>query len=346
MSIAVALSGGTDSLMSLLLLRDSGAEVMAVHALFLPDEDQELTTALTTLCRVLDVTLHLVDLRTEFEELVIAPFVRAYQQGLTPNPCATCNPAMKFGLLLDTARALGATRLATGHYARLEQAPDGPLLFRGLDPAKDQSYFLSRVPRKRFEHVCFPLAGQTKDQVRANLARRNITPPARRESQEICFIPGDYRDFLRDRRIRLSPPGPITLTNGTVVGRHQGLWNHTLGQRKGLGVAYSEPLYVVGKDIQANRLIVGVKAEALATACQTASPNFLADPGQWPDTVLVQTIYRQRPEPAQVHLDEDTMTITFAQPRTLPAPGQIAAVYSPDGQVLAGAVITGAPHAT
>lgn len=331
--------------MSLLLLRDSGAEVMAVHARFLPEEDRTQLQALADLCRSLDVALHLVDLRDAFEELVVQPFIRAYQQGLTPNPCAICNPTMKFGLLLDQARLLGATRLATGHYARVEAAPDGPILFRGLDPAKDQSYFLSRVPRERFERVSFPLAGLTKARVRADLADRGIMPPAGKESQEACFIPEDYRAFLRDRKIRLSPPGPITLTDGTVVGRHQGLWNHTLGQRKGLGVAYREPLYVVGKDVKTNRLLVGVKAEALTTCCRTARPNLLAPPEHWPADVLVQTIYRQQPEPAEIRLDKSGMTITFARPRSLPAPGQIAAIYSPTGQVLAGAVITGDPHA-
>jgi len=214
---AIALSGGADSLMSLLLLRETGAEVMAVHARFLGADDEALHERLHGLCAKLRVPFHLVDLRGEFEELVIAPFVRAYQSGLTPNPCATCNPAIKFGLLLDRVRELGADRLATGHYARLARTPHGAALYRGLDADKDQSYFLSRVPRERFEQVIFPLADWTKNAVRQALDERGLTPPAGRESQEVCFIPSDYRDFLRERNVRLGGPGPITLADGTVL---------------------------------------------------------------------------------------------------------------------------------
>ena len=344
-TIAVALSGGTDSLMSLLLLRESGADVLAVHALFLPETDPVIGQGLAELCAGLGVPFSVLDLRAEFEELVVTPFVRGYQAGLTPNPCAACNPAIKFGLLLDRVRELGAERLATGHYARLEERPWGPALFRGLDATKDQSYFLSRVPMERFASVVFPLAGWTKDNVRQALAGRGFTPPAGRESQEVCFIPTDYRDFLQRRGVRLGGPGPIALADGRVVGRHRGLWNHTLGQRKGLGVAWSEPLYVTGKDFAGNRLMVGPKAEATAMGCRTARPNLLCPPGHWPDEVLVQTIYRQKPEAARVSVDADGMTVLFPEPRPIPTPGQVAAVYAADGQVLAGAVIREAHHA-
>lgn len=342
--IAVALSGGADSLMSLLLLREAGADVMAVHALFLPEVDEALVEGLRATCSALGLPFAVIDLRAEFEELVVAPFVRAYQDGLTPNPCAACNPAIKFGLLLDRAGELGAERLATGHYARLEARSWGPALFRGLDPAKDQSYFLSMVPRERFGRVVFPLAGWTKDRVRLALAERGLTPPAGRESQEVCFIPADYRDFLRGRGVRLGGSGPIALADGRVVGRHAGLWNHTLGQRKGLGVAWSEPLYVTGKDFAGNRLMVGPRSEAMARGCRTGRPNLLCPPEHWPDEVLVQTIYRQRPEGARVGVDEGGMTVVFPVPRPIPTPGQVAAVYSADGQVLAGAVIREAIH--
>jgi tRNA-specific 2-thiouridylase len=345
MNIAVALSGGTDSLMSLLLVRETGAKVLAVHARFLPHDDHDVIRKLESLCASLNVEFRLVDLRREFEDLVVTPFVRAYQRGLTPNPCATCNPAIKFGLLMDRILELGADKLATGHYAQLRDTENGLALFRGLDPAKDQSYFLSRVPRERFTRVLFPLAEWTKANVRQALAKRSLIPPADGESQEICFIPTDYRDFLRARSIRLDGPGPITLTDGTTLGRHAGLWRHTLGQRKGLGIAYSEPLYVIAKDPPRNRLVVGVKSQALALGCRTTAPNLLYPPTSWPPVVLVQTIYRQRPAPARVSLTEQGMDIMFPEPRALPAPGQIAAVYAEDGQLLAGAVIEEVVHA-
>lgn len=342
---AVALSGGADSLMTLLLLRETGAAVMGVHALF-HGADDELPEKLRALCERHGAPFAVIDLRREFEELVVAPFVSAYQRGLTPNPCAACNPSIKFGLLLDRVRELGADRLATGHYVRLEAAGYGPALFRGHDPSKDQSYFLSMVPRERFESVVFPLGAWTKADVRTALEERGLTPPAGRESQEVCFIPADYRDFLRARKVRLGGPGSITLADGTVLGRHFGLWQHTLGQRKGLGIAYSEPLYVTGKDFAKNALIVGPKSAALSRGCRTDAPNLLCPPEHWPEEVLVQTIYRQRPEPARVDLDAEGMTITFPAPRAIPAPGQVAAVYSPEGQVLGGGVIRqGGTHA-
>lgn len=340
MNVAIALSGGADSLMSLLLLRETGAQVMAVHALFHAAGEPAVPERLQHLCAELQVPLHVLDLRREFEHLVIEPFIRAYQQGLTPNPCAGCNPAMKFGLLLDKARELGADKLATGHYARLDASASGPGLYRGLDPSKDQSYFLSRVPGERFEHVVFPLAGWTKTQVLAELQQRGLNAPAGAESQEICFIPDDYRTFLRSRQVQLGRGGSITLSDGTVLGRHQGLWQHTLGQRKGLGIAWSEPLYVIGKDLTGNRLVVGPKHETLSRGCVTHKPNLLLPPQDWPEQVLVQTIYRQRPHPADVAVTESGMLIRFDEPRPRPTPGQIAAVYGADGQVLAGAEIT------
>lgn len=340
MSIAIALSGGADSLMSMLLLRESGVKVMAVHALFLPQKNQALIQSLIQICQQLDLPLHIIDLRQEFEQLVIAPFIAAYAQGLTPNPCATCNPVIKFGLLLDKVLALGAEAMATGHYARLQDSPDGPCLFRGQDPAKDQSYFLSRVPRQSFKHILFPLADWTKTQVHAALATQNLAACVQQESQEICFIPGNYRDFMSGRNTSLSGSGPIVLSDGTQVGQHQGLWNYTLGQRKGLGIAYSEPLYVLSKDMQNNHLVVGTKAQAVSTQCQTAPPNILIPQEQWPKQTVVQTIYRQQPVSALVQTHTKGMTIVFDQPRPLPAPGQIAAVYAKTGQVLAGAVLT------
>lgn len=314
---------------------------MGVHAHFLAPTAAELvvTAGIEARCAQWSIPFHVVDLHQEFETNVIAPFLEGYRRGLTPNPCALCNPSMKFGLLLERIQKLGAEMLATGHYSRLMQESDGPALYRGLDPAKDQSYFLSLVPRARFEKVVFPLAERTKKDVLAELARRGISAPAGEESQEICFIPDDYRNFLKERKARLSGPGPIALADGTVLGKHQGLWNHTLGQRKGLGVAYSEPLYVIAKDRNRNRLIVGTKDQTFAATCRTRTPNMLLAADQWPETVLVQTIYRQKPVPAQVTVTDQGMFIRFASPHALPSPGQIAAVCTAEGRILAGGII-------
>ncbi len=352
MPIAVAVSGGTDSLMALALLREAGQAVLAVHARFLPrqgdgrpDDSDRAAQGLAALCDRMGLPFFDLDLRAAFEAAVIAPFAAAFASGLTPNPCSQCNPHMKFGVLAEHARSLGATRLATGHYARLEVLADGGVrLFPALDHTRDQSYFLALVPPHDLARSVFPLAGRMKGQLAAELAARGLAPPLPRESREVCFIPGDdYRAFLLSRDVALSGPGPILLADGREVGRHAGLWRHTVGQRRGLGVAFREPLYVLARDEAKNALVVGVRAELDTTGCQARSVNFLADPAAWPGQPLVQTCYRQRPRPARVAVvrrpDGDMLDVAFAAPVPRPAPGQTLVVRDGAGMVLAGAVL-------
>ena len=304
-----------------------------------------LAEAIDAQCRALGVPFAAVDLSREFRDRVIAPFTAAYAAGRTPNPCAACNRDMKFGLLLDAALARGAEAIATGHFARIEQTPTGPALYRGADDSRDQSYFLSLVAGKSLARVVFPLAGRRKAEHPAALAELSLTPPLPSESREICFVPDDdYRAFLESEGFPLSGPGPIVLADGTRLGRHQGLWRHTIGQRKGLGIGYSEPLYVIDKDPAANALIVGVKAELAATVCRTGPANCLVPPGNWPETVLAQTCYRMKPRPAAARLTADGgLNIAFAEPVARPTPGQVAVLYDADGRVLVGGEIIAAP---
>lgn len=343
MKTAVAVSGGTDSLFTLVLLKERGLNLFAVHAHFLPPSPAtaQALEGLERQCASLGVPFTAVDLSREFDEQVISPFVQSYVDGETPNPCSRCNPAMKFGLLFDAARSMGADSIATGHYARMVHAGGRQVLRRGEDPVKDQSYFLSLVPAGRLAHAVLPLGEWRKTDVRGALVERGITPPLPSESQEICFVPDDdYCAFLQSRVDTLPGPGAITLADGTKVGRHNGLWRYTLGQRRGIGVAWSQPLYVVGKDTAANTLIVGPKDELPAPGCDVADVNILVPADEWPQTVLVQTRYRQRPKPATVTLRGNAMRIAFIEPHTRPTPGQVAAVYDADGTVLAGGIIT------
>lgn len=346
-TVAVAVSGGSDSLLALALLRRAGYDVVALHAHFLPPDagQRALATAIAAQCAVLDVPLTVVDLSAAFAERVIAPFARDYADGLTPNPCAVCNREMKFGLLLEAARGLGADRLATGHYARLETTADGPALFRGDDASRDQSYFLTLTPPAALGQALFPMARRRKIDNAAALAGLGLAPPLAKESREICFVPrDDYRTFLERSGIALSGPGPIVLADGRQVGSHQGLWRHTVGQRRGLGVAYSEPLYVLTKDAAANALVVGPKAALLATTGRTEPANFLIPPAGWPEAVLVQTCSRMRPRPAAVRLTTDGgLALRFAAPVARPTPGQVAAVSDVSGRMLAGAVLAATP---
>lgn len=351
MRVAIALSGGMDSLFAMLLLLEAGYELMAVHGQFFPPTAQQegLRAALQKQCDSYGVCLHCLDMTEAFHRLVIAPFVQEYIRGNTPNPCAGCNPAIKFGLLFDQACAQGAEAFATGHYAatrsHFAQGTDGALM-RGADPVKDQSYFLSRVPAAVFERVLFPLGKWHKTAVRTELKRRGVAIPAPLASQEICFVPdGQYTTFLQNYGTQhkkvLPGPGPVRLvSDNRLIGQHKGLWRYTQGQRRGLGIAWECPLYVIDKDTAANTLFLGPKEALRAAGCVVEEVNFFLPRTHWPAAVVVQTRYRQGPVPARVEQTaQQTLLVEFMCPTTRPAPGQVAAVYDCSGHVLAGGII-------
>ena len=333
--------------MALCLLKDTGRRVLAVHGVFVPGPAERLD-GLRSACDKLDVSLEIVDLRAEFAQKVVEPFAAAYAAGATPNPCVMCNRDMKFGLLLDAAVGLGAERLATGHYARLDYfrcaAGDFLTLGRAADAGKDQAYFLGLVPPESLRRVDFPLAACCKADLRAEVARRGLVVPEKRESQEICFVPNDdYRAFLLDRGVAAAKPGPMLLPDGRQVGEHQGLWQYTEGQRRGLGVAHSEPLYVIGKDLLHNALILGTKEHLYIKIWRAVDLNIHVPPELWPDEVRVRTRYRQMPQPAAVQLRGNEAVIFFHTPHERPAPGQLAVIYDQHGLMLAAGVGGNAP---
>lgn len=355
--VAVAVSGGADSLYTLLRLREQGVPVFALHGVFLRPEDARAAAAaagmrerLAAACARLGVGLHLADLADRFSELVIRPFVQSYALGLTPNPCALCNARIKFGLLMEAARGLGASRLATGHYARLEAAgaTTPPALFQGVDQRRDQSYFLALVPPEALSRALFPLGEIAKSAVQAALGRHGLHPPQPGESREVCFVPGDdYREFLPRMAARfgvtLSGSGPMLLRDGRRVGTHKGLWRYTEGQRKGLGVGWAEALHVLGKEGEGNILRLGPRSAMRLTDIVCESVNILLPPARWPETVLVKTRYREQPREAVARMvlaadgGARELRIRFARPENVVAPGQIAAIYMPDPEERSGA---------
>ena len=340
MTIAVAVSGGTDSLYALLTLKEQGHDIFALHAHFLaPCKERE--DAIDAMCAALDIPFHAVDLHEEFERCVVDPFMDEYAHGRTPNPCALCNASMKFGALLREAEKLGADQIATGHYAVLEDHPVyGRTLSRGHDVKKDQSYFLSLVPKHQLEKALFPLGKMKKEDIKADLAARGIAPAYPSESQEICFVPNDdYRAFLIERGAKLGTGGNMELADGTVVGKHNGLWQHTEGQRKGLGIAWKEPLYVIRKDLEKNVLVVGPKVELLSTGCTVSHMNFLVAKELWGEKLLVRTRYRQQPIPVSISDQGDILVITYDESQSPPASGQVCCVYDEDLTVLGGGII-------
>ena len=294
--------------------------------------------------------MHLVDLRSEFDGAVRLPFARALHAGQTPNPCALCNARIKFGALHDAAHAAGCDTLATGHYARLEKGPTGFWLARAADSSKDQGYFLALVPQKRFANVLFPLAGHTKQENRDTVAAAGLAVPVPTESQDVCFLPpGDASEqswavLTSGSHLPEPAPGPIVLhENGEkqrMAGQHRGLWRYTLGQRRGLGIAYSEGLYVLGKDSAGNTLHVGPRALLGSPGCITASANFFCPQGQWPEALFVRLRYRQQAMPATVRVDEAArLHIRLHAPQYPSAAGQVAVVYDEDGHILAGGLV-------
>jgi tRNA-specific 2-thiouridylase len=360
----VAVSGGADSLYSLILMQEQDLSPFALHGVFFAprnereaDEQAAMRRRLAENCRALGIPLIVKDFSAQFMRLVIRPFVQGYADGQTPNPCALCNARVKFGLLEDAALALGACRLVTGHYVRLLPAGGGaedpwPILLQGADEAKDQSYFLALTPVDRLRRALFPLGERRKRDVLDTLARRGITPPQPGESQEVCFVPHDeYREYVARMAeqfgIRLSGPGPMLLTDGRQVGRHGGLWRYTEGQRKGLGVGWKEPLHVLAKESKGNILRLGPRREMGVAECRCRNVNILLSPERWPGEVLVKTRYRERPKAAHVTLESDaagvrTLRIRFLAEESSVAPGQIGAVYIPHGEALrlvAGGVI-------
>jgi tRNA-specific 2-thiouridylase len=336
-----------DSLLALALMHEAGHDVLAVHAHFLPPgpDWEQVAAGLSGICAGLGVPFHALDLHREFERMVVAPFAEDYRAGRTPNPCAQCNPRMKFGTLFDAVRGLGAERLATGHYVRLEERDGlGTMLVRGADGLKDQSYFLALVPIDVLRQAVFPLGTVCKQDVPEALARFGLTPPLARESQEICFVPGDdYHRFLI-RRGNMPGGGRIVLEDGTVVGRHKGLWRHTQGQRRGLGFGWSEPLYVLDKDVRSNALIVGPKSALDAPGCVAGQVNLMVDTALWPETVMLQTRYRQSAKPARFRYAGERLIFDFLESHGRPTPGQVAVAYTADGAVLGGGIIETIPN--
>jgi tRNA-specific 2-thiouridylase len=345
MKATVAVSGGTDSLFALLSLRDQGYNVTALHARFLPaPPDGSPVPALEDLCKTLGVPLVVAELSEKFQKQVMDPFAIDHTLARTPNPCALCNRYMKFGELLDVALRYGDV-FATGHYACMMEHPIyGNILRTGHDSTKDQSYFLALVPIERLRLCTFPLAEKKKSDIRQWLTQHGYVPPLPSESQEICFIPNDdHYAWLEQRQqegLSLPGPGPVILAGtNRIIATHRGLWQYTEGQRRGLRIAWSEPLYVLKRLKESNTLVVGPKDMLLSSDCTVRNLNIMVPVHLWPEKLFVRVRYHQFPVPSHITLSNDRMNIHFSTPQQPPAPGQIAAVYDAEGCVLAGGIL-------
>lgn len=336
--IAVALSGGMDSALAAALLKSEGWAVTGLH-FRLPAPTpvaSEREETVERIARYLKIPLKIIDLRDHFERLIIEPFIAAYRQGLTPNPCVRCNPMVKFEAMKRFADQNGFHYIGTGHYVRVAKGtPADPLsLLRGVDPGKDQSYFLHRLRPRILERTVFPLGDMTKDNVRKQVAEVGIPCDADRESQEICFIPGmDYRRFMGERSdCPDDAGGDIKNTSGEIVGTHRGIHRYTIGQRHGLGIASPRPYYVKELHPDRREVIVGRREELYSRRVKAVRFNWLGDPWEAQATPLTAQIrYRHSPAPGTLRVASAREVIfAFDAPQWAVTPGQALVVYQED----------------
>jgi tRNA-specific 2-thiouridylase len=337
----VGISGGVDSCVAAALLLEQGYEVRGVF-LRLPrpegPSDGPDTVDTARLADGLGIEVKEVDVRALFERQVVSEFVAGYAAGRTPNPCVLCNRRVKFAALLHEARADGAELVATGHYARRAESRHGNGAGIAAGAAgHDQSYFLCLLTQEQVEHAAFPVGGMTKDDVRREAVRLGLGVHDRPDSQDLCFLSGaDYRELLRQRCPEACRPGPIVHVSGRRLGEHQGIAAYTLGQRKGLGVAHAEPLYVAALRPDRNEVVVGERQHVIHGAVTVAQVNWMArrEPGG-PVRAQVRIRHNHKGAAAQVSpVPGGRARVVFAEPQLAPCPGQAAAFY--DGHELLG----------
>jgi tRNA-specific 2-thiouridylase len=340
--VLVAMSGGVDSAVAAALLLRQDMEVEGVTMKLTPGLCCDIGSA-QAVCERLNVPHRMIDVQADFTQEIIQNFISEYHHGRTPNPCIRCNDIIKFRVLLQYARSNGFDALATGHYARIVPDRSSHLfhLNKGIDAAKDQSYFLYRLSQKQMQHILFPLGTMRKTEVRS-LAREFGLPAAERpESQEICFVPdNDYRAFLKLHAPEALIPGDIVLTSGAVVGRHAGIAFFTVGQRRRLGYAAGERLYVVRIEPDTHRVVLGAKTEFRTRIMEVSNAHFIPfDRLHGGMDVLVKIRYRSPAVPAAIQpLPAGRVGVVFQQPVPGICPGQAAVFYEKD-EVLGGGII-------
>lgn len=347
------MSGGVDSSTTAALLVERGYDVLGLMMRMWSEEGDgilpnkccspEAVADARGVCQRLKIPFYLLNVEAEFKTRVVDFFTDGYAQGITPNPCLQCNRHVKFGTLLAKARALGADRLATGHYARIRQNERGEYeLLKGVDAHKDQSYALHILSQDQLAHSMFPLGDMTKTETRALAQSFGLRVADKDDSQDLCFISdSNYRNFMRRNRPDALVPGPILDMQGNMLGTHTGLPDYTIGQRKGLGIAASEPFYVTALDGARNALIVG-RADDLGKLELTAHHVNWIPPRlgrELPLCAAVKIRYRSAEHDAMLYeLDATTVHVVFQEPLRDVTPGQAAVFYDGE-QCLGGGII-------
>jgi tRNA-specific 2-thiouridylase len=339
--VVVGLSGGVDSSVAAAALHHQGYDVVGVTLWLMKGKGQCCSEGMVDaakLCEFLGIPHHIVDSRDLFQENIIDYLVTGYSDGITPLPCSQCNKAVKFTPLLNYARQLSIDKIATGHYARIryDEQTGRYQLLRAIDRTKDQSYFLYDLEQEILSQVVFPLGEQPKTETRRIAAEFGLHTADKPESQDLCLVEanGSMRAFL-DKYIT-PQTGNIVDKSGNVLGQHEGVHHYTIGQRKGLGIAHSEPLYVLELDAGRNRVVVGDRSEAQDSDCTVNRVNWVSiEPPTTPIQAEVQIRYRAAAVPAMViPIEKSRVRIIFDDPQFSITPGQAAVWY--DGEVLLG----------
>ncbi|MBQ2698795.1 MAG: tRNA 2-thiouridine(34) synthase MnmA [Firmicutes bacterium] len=335
-NVFIALSGGVDSAVAAHLLLQQGH---CVSAITMDNGCGNAAEEAAAVAEFLGIPHYVVDLKAEFTDLVTKPFVAGYCHGRTPNPCVFCNPQIKFGLLLQKAQELGAEYLATGHYVSKTQVDGHSFVARAADAAKDQSYFLYRLTEAQLNASIFPLGDLSKEQVREIAKSMQLPPAEKKDSQDVCFICGDYRDYLRAHGVKPGK-GDFVDSDGKKLGQHDGLPFYTIGQRRGLGLALGYPAYVVQLNAAQNQVVVGREEELFATTAICEDVHLTVPQGE-SFRALAKVRYRSRIIPAAVELRGDKMLVTLDTAERSVTPGQSLVLYDEtDTYVLGGGVIT------